>query len=1018
MFTGDKPFAYGGRSAITSPVLVGRSREVETLDAALRAVRQDRGQVLLLTGEAGVGKSRLIAEIRQRATQDSFTILEGHCFEHDFVFPYAPLIDALRAFLAPGSPQGAAVAIADLLGALAAELIKLLPELALAIPNLHPTPALDLEAEKRRLFETLVQFLIKLTQGPRAAPLLLILEDLHWCDETSLDFLLLLARRVTTHPVFVLATYRHEEISPHLRRLLAQLGRGRLAHEVVLAPLTQSDVSTMLHAIFDLRRPVRAEFLEAIYTLTEGNPFFIEEVLQALIAVRGIFYADGEWNRKSLEELKIPPSVQEAVQRRTARLNANARHILTLAAVTGQRFDFALLLQVTGWEEHELLTLIKELMAAQLVLEVSSEQFSFRHALTRQAVYTELLGRERQALHRSIGEAIERAYTQKLDAYVTELSYHFSEAGEWTKALDYARRAGEKAQALYAPHAAIEHYTRALTAAHQSPQTPPNAHLYRARGLAYETLGAFEQARADLEMVLELAQAALNRLAEWQALVDLGKLWASRNYAQTADYFQRALELARTLDDPTTLAYSLNRLGNWYSNVEQPLDALRCHQEALAIFQTLDDHRGFAQTFDLLGLAHLISGDLVQSAANYRHSVSFFEALDDRQGLASTLAFLAMCGVNYATDTVIPAAMNATECRACAARALQLAREIGWRAGEAFGLVLSSYSLAAEGQCGHALASIERGLEIAEEIEHRQWMSLAYRNLGALYLDLLALPAARQYLEQALVLAKEIGSLYHVRIATGHLISIAILEDDYAQAVALLEAEYRPDLPMQTLGQRAIWRGRAELALAHKDPNLALQIADRLVASAANIEKREIGAIPDLAKLQGEALTALRRWPEAEAVLKAALATAHAQSTPRLLWQIHVALGKVYPTRHAEATRNWADARRIVEEIAATVSDLEMRDNFVHRAMALIPQRRTTSLREAKRAFGELTRRERQVAGLIVQGRSNREIAETLVVGERTVESHVGSILAKLGFTTRAQIAVWAVKIGLTRRDG
>jgi DNA-binding CsgD family transcriptional regulator len=363
--------------------------------------------------------------------------------------------------------------------------------------------------------------------------------------------------------------------------------------------------------------------------------------------------------------------------------------------------------------------------------------------------------------------------------------------------------------------------------------------------------------------------------------------------------------------------------------------------------------------------------------------------------------------------------MDVAECQQCAERAIRIAREIGWRAGEAFGLVVSSYSLAAQGQCGHALASIQRGLEIAEEIEHRQWMSLAHRNLGALYLDLLVLPAARQYLEQALALAKEIGSLYHTRIATGHLISTAILDQDYAQAVALLDAEYRPDLPMQTLAQRGIWRGRAELALAQMDPDLALQITDRLIASAANLDKGDVGAIPYLAKLQGEALAALGRWAEAEATLRAGLATAYAQGTPRLLWQIHVTLGKVFQrqTRHKEAADAWTYARRIVEDLAATVPDLAVRDNFVRRATALLPQRRTTSLQAARQTYGGLTRREREVAALIVQGRSNREIAETLVLGERTVESHVSSILAKLGFTKRAQIAVWAVEIGLARRD-
>lgn len=212
---------------IISPVLIGRMREVEVLETVLHTVEQGTGQVVLLAGEAGVGKSRLVAEIRRRAALDHWTIFAGQCFERDALFPYAPVIDALRAFI---GPQPAAV-VADLLGVQGAELVKLLPELALSIASLRPTPPLDPEAEKRRLFEALVQFLARSTQVPRPAPLLLILEDIHWCDETSLDFLHLLARRLATLPILLLATYRREEVSPGLKQLLAQLGRGRLARE-------------------------------------------------------------------------------------------------------------------------------------------------------------------------------------------------------------------------------------------------------------------------------------------------------------------------------------------------------------------------------------------------------------------------------------------------------------------------------------------------------------------------------------------------------------------------------------------------------------------------------------------------------------------------------------------------------------------------------------------------------------------------------------------------------------------
>lgn len=171
-----------------------------------------------------------------------------------------------------------------------------------------------------------------------------------------------------------------------------------------------------------------------------------------------------------------------------------------------------------------------------------------------------------------------------------------------------------------------------------------------------------------------MARGAGERAAEWQALIDLGKLWASRNYAQTGAYFQYALDLARGLENPTILAHSLNRMGNWRINAEQPLEATRCHQEALSIFQSLNDRRGLAQTFDLLAVTSTIGGDLVQSAAYNKQAAALFEGLDDRQGLASCLAFLSMGGANYSTDNVIPAALSGVECQQCGERAVRIAR--------------------------------------------------------------------------------------------------------------------------------------------------------------------------------------------------------------------------------------------------------------------------------------------------------------------------------------------------------
>src|SRR3989441_6419300 len=302
---------------------------------------------------------------------------------------------------------------------------------------------------------------------------------------------------------------------PSLRHFLAQWDREHLTQEILLARLTRDEVEAMLRAIFALPRSMHLDLPDLLYGLTDGNPFFVEEILKSLIVSGDIFYANGRWDRKPLGELYIPRSVQDAVQQRTDQLSERARQMLALAAVAGRRFDFSLLQQLTHYDESQLLQVMKEVIAAQLVVEESAEQFAFRHALTRQAIYADLLVRERKALHRRIAEMLERLYASVLDAHLADLAYHFFEASAWEKALEYGQRAGEQAQAMYAPHAAIDQVTRALDAA-QRGSIPPPASLYRLRGQAYETLGDFERARLDYETMLQMTREAGERHAEWQ----------------------------------------------------------------------------------------------------------------------------------------------------------------------------------------------------------------------------------------------------------------------------------------------------------------------------------------------------------------------------------------------------------------------------------------------------------------------------------------------------------------------
>ncbi len=388
---------------IICPVLIGRELQVAALQSLIGETIGNSARIALIAGEAGMGKSRLLAEAGTYAAARGLQVLQGNCFPESSSSPYAPLIELVRSRLATCSPE----TVASQVGPFTRELFPLLPGLIPPPANPRLSLALEPEQERQRLLAALAHCLIPHNEQ---APLLLIIEDLHWCDEGSFNALLYLLRRAADQPLLLIGTYRSDEVDSALRGWLAQLDRARLVHELFLAQLTRDEVAAMLEAIFGAGCPVRTEFLDAIYTLAEGNPFYIEELLKSLVAADEIAYVNGAWDCKPGGELHIPRSLQDAVQRRVAHLSSAARKVLTLAAVVGRRFAFELLQHLEPVSEVELLQLIKEMVAAHLVIEESSDQFAFRHALTQQAIYTELLGRERTALHRAVGEAIEQVY--------------------------------------------------------------------------------------------------------------------------------------------------------------------------------------------------------------------------------------------------------------------------------------------------------------------------------------------------------------------------------------------------------------------------------------------------------------------------------------------------------------------------------------------------------------------------------------------------------------------------------
>ncbi|MDQ6830721.1 MAG: tetratricopeptide repeat protein, partial [Gemmatimonadota bacterium] len=719
---------------------------------------------------------------------------------------------------------------------------------------------------------------------------------------------------------------------------------------------------------------------------------------------------------RPLEHIRVPRTATEAVGRRLAGLSAAAREMASVAAVAGRRFDFGLLEELTQHDEAELLSLLKELVEAQLVVEESADRFAFRHALTREAMRARLLARERVALHKAIASALERRYDGVAHDLDDALAYHTFEAGAWEPARRYALRAADHALTLCAPREALQQLERAVTATEQLGQRPEPS-LLTARGRAHETLGAFQQANDDFVAALAAARETGERRDEWVSLHALGMLWAARDYERAGEYRRGALEVARAVGDAPLIARSLNRVGNWHVNREEPHSGIPHHEEALAIFERAEDRRGVAETVDLLGMAYHIAGIQEKAVGLLERSVDLFTALEDRRGLTSALAVVTVCGPSHHASAGPVCASIHTSDLLTNERAVRLAAEIGWRAGESFSRYVLADCLVWRGEYERALRLARESLAIAQEIEHLEWQCGAHRVLGVIALDLCATADAIAHLEEAHGIARRLGSATWTRWTAAPLAIAITRAGDADRGRAVLDDVHRvvttstasgdsANNSPRTLGDRYLTLARAEVALTAGDPGTALDL----------IDDRETMGVPRTALIRAQALAALERWDEASASLSVARGDAQEQDARPLLWRIDAAQGAVHlgERRRLDARRSFDAARSTAGELVPELAEPHLvaafRAGVDH--VAPPPPARTEG-QAAKAAHGGLTRRERDTAALIAQGKSNRVIGRTLGIGERTVEGYVAAALAKLGFSSRSQIAVWAAEQGI-----
>jgi tetratricopeptide (TPR) repeat protein len=442
--------------------LVARERELAEARAAWRKASAGEGGMLLVSGEPGIGKTRLVRELCTEIQVAGDRVLVGECYAEGGA-PYAPFAQILRRAFHDGAGEELVTALPDFV---LADLLTLAPGLRLRFPEVPPNPPLDPKSEQQRLFENVVAFCQALCD---LSPLLLVLEDAHWADSGSLALLRHLARRTRRQPLMLVATYREVELDQTrpFQEVMLDLNRERLATRLRLSRLDRNGTRDMLAALF--AEQITPEFLAGIYRETEGNPFFVEEVCKALVESGQVYFIDGAWGRPDMDELEIPQSVRVAIQSRVGKMPPDCQEVLHLAAVLGREFAFETLLAASdpspgsgqGTGEEALIEALECAAQAQLVEEVHAGwdvTFAFTHALIPATLAEGVSTLRRRRLHRRAAAAIEQLYPEDFES----LAYHYAEAGDKERALLYHTQAGERAAAAYANVEAEGHFRAAL----------------------------------------------------------------------------------------------------------------------------------------------------------------------------------------------------------------------------------------------------------------------------------------------------------------------------------------------------------------------------------------------------------------------------------------------------------------------------------------------------------------------------------------------------------------------------
>ncbi len=766
--------------------LVGRQRERTTLAGYLEQAFNGQGGMMLVEGEAGVGKTRLLQEVGRDAEWRGAQVLWGRGRELVELPPYGVLSEALRAGLSPLRAEQLAQLVE---GVWLRQVSLILPQLAEWLPELPPHVALGPEQDRKRLLEALTRTVLALGQ---IAPHVLILEDLQWTDEPTLEALTHLTRRLAQSRVLVIGSCRGEEARERAAvwEAFQALDRAGCQERLDLSRLTGEESGELVRRGLGLTE--QAPLFEArLCQETEGNPLFVLETLRALHD-EGLLYRDpsGEWSTPWDEtttdyaELPLPPEVHQVIARRLARLGTDERSVLNTAAVVlGGDFDFALLLRAGNLKQRAGLAAVSELVRRRL-LEEEPAAYRFSHDKVRQVAYMEIVEAERRRLHGRAGEALETLRPDRVES----LALHFDRGGIRDKALTYTVQAGERATAVHDYERASAHYQKALALLGDDPATRWDVLARQEKVLNVLTR---REAQADvLDEMLRMAEALDDSLRRARTRYRQGRQERLVGEpVQALSLLDEALRLARASGERKLVGEGLTEISNVYWRLG---DVSRCQsaaEEALALFQEMGDREGERMALEALATLHQgLTGDYGKTLAcseEIRHIASELgDSYREAVELGNTALTRAFLG-NYQTA------------QQALAEALAFIVNVGDRYTEGAFYVFQAVNYRGLGNLEKAQQSALRALEICRQVGSPNFELEALGKLGLVALDQGDPQQARDWFEQAAEVAEahaqkvdRAEQLSHLALAESRLGNHETALHLSAQALSVMEEEH------------------------------------------------------------------------------------------------------------------------------------------------------------------------------------------------------------------------------------